>query len=275
MHFDLKTYLARIRLAHVEPTIDGLRRLHDAQLRAIPFENIEPFTGVVPALAPESVFRKLVTEKRGGYCFELNGLFGNALKALGFETEPVMGRMRFGAPRGGPRAHLAWIVSLDGEEWLADVSFGGSGPRYPVRLVPDLVQNEGADAFRLVADTATGELVLERLEPQGWFALYGFDRYPVVESDVEAGNFLAATWREKAPFSDNLVLTIRMAEGRASLFNKAATVIDAAGRPEQWVLGSLTELQTVLKDLFRLDPDRSMAEMLWSKLEASDLAKAA
>lgn len=275
MSFDLKTYLARIGLVTVEPTLDGLRRLQDAQLRAIPFENLEPYTGIVPALAPESVFRKLVTEGRGGYCFELNRLFGDALEALGFEIEPVLARVRLGAPTGTARAHLAWSVLLDGEEWLADASLGGYGPRYPLRLVPDLPQSEGDEVFRLVVDPATGEMVLERREAQDWLAIIAFDRTSVVEIDIEAGNYLAATWRGKSPFPDNLMLNIRTEGGRASLFNKAVSVTGAAGEAAQWELGSQVELHSVLKDLFRLETDRSTVEALWSKLEAGDLAKAA
>lgn len=192
MTFDLMTYLARIGIDHVAPTIEGLRRLQEAQQRTIPFENIGPFAGAVPSLQPDAVFRKLVLEKRGGYCVELNGLFGEALKALGFRAEPILGRVRLGAPVGGPRAHLAWLVSIDGDEWLADTGFGGPGPRYPVETTPEMVQREGPDSFRFVRDRTTDELVLERLEVEGWFAIYSFDRYPVVAGDVDAANFLSA-----------------------------------------------------------------------------------
>jgi len=275
MTFDLKAYLARIGIESVAPTIEGLRQLQQAQQSTIPFENIGPFTGMVPNLAPDAVFRKLVVEKRGGYCVELNGLFGDALVALGFHAQPILGRVRLGAPVGGPRAHLAWIVTIDGEEWLADTGFGGPGPRYPVKAVIDVVQHEGHESFRFVLDRATDELVLERVEPDGWFAIYSFDHYPVVAGDIDAANFLSAVWAERSPFPHNLLLNIRTAEGRASLFNKTATAVDGMGKVNQWVIASQGEFRGVLKDMFALDLGNDEVVGLWQRLEAGAVGVAA
>jgi N-hydroxyarylamine O-acetyltransferase len=275
MKFDLKKYLARVKLAEVPPTIEGLRQLQDAQQRTIPFDNIEPFGGIVPALEPELVFRKLVTERRGGYCVELNGVFGEALQALGFNAQPILARVRLGAPTGGPRAHLAWIVDIDGEEWLADTGFGGPGPRFPVKLAVGANHREGTENFRILQDKATSELVLERLEPQGWFALYSFDRYPVVPGDIDAANFLSAVWAGRSPFPNNLMLNIRTADGRASLFNRVATEVDAEGKAAQRTLASPTDLQSVLKDVFALDIDCAQSAAMWARLDAGAAEQAA
>lgn len=103
MPFDLAAYLARLGLAAPAATAAGLAGLQQAQLRAIAFENLDPLLGRLPDLAPDALMRKLVAGRRGGYCFELNGLFGAALA-----------RVRNGAPEGGARTHLAWIVTIEG-----------------------------------------------------------------------------------------------------------------------------------------------------------------
>ena len=92
MAFDLATYLARIGLSDCAPTPTGLAALQRAQMETVAFENIDPFTGIVPELALDAVWTKLVLSARGGYCFELNALLGEALQAIGFDARPVLGR---------------------------------------------------------------------------------------------------------------------------------------------------------------------------------------
>jgi N-hydroxyarylamine O-acetyltransferase len=90
MPFNKEQYLSRIGISQPPATAEGLVRLQSAQLQAIAFENIDPLLGVTPSLDTASIVRKLIHGRRGGYCFELNGLFGQALDALGF---------RYTAPR--------------------------------------------------------------------------------------------------------------------------------------------------------------------------------
>ncbi|EYD76159.1 N-hydroxyarylamine O-acetyltransferase [Rubellimicrobium mesophilum DSM 19309] len=187
MPFDLTGYLARIDHDPLPVSPEGLTALQIAQLRVIPFENSEPLLGRVPDLAPSAIWRKLVVEKRGGYCLELNTLLGQALEVLGYQATPILGRVRMGAASGGPRAHLAHIVTLDGTEWLVDAGFGGPGPEAPLMLGWEAPAEQGCGTYRLRPDAATGEQVLERQTPDGWFALYGFDRVPVTAPRRRSG----------------------------------------------------------------------------------------
>ncbi|MFN3936261.1 MAG: arylamine N-acetyltransferase family protein [Gemmobacter sp.] len=275
MTFPLDAYLARLSLAKPNASLSALRQVQNNQQKTIPFENIDPLRGIVPSLDPEDLFHKLVSEQRGGYCFELNGLFGEALRALGFAIQPVLARVRLGAPVGGPKAHLAWIVTLDGEEWLADTGFGGPGPRHPIRVVPGLVQTEEYESFRLVPDSATGDLVLERMEPKGWFALYSFDRAPVAASDIAAGNFLSAKWTGLSPFPDNLMMSIRTADGRVSVFNRTVTQVVGGGAATRRRLGTPDELGALMKADFALDLDSRSVREIWLRLEAREPGVAA
>ena len=263
---DLDRYLDRLGIEKPAPDADGLRRLQSAQMNAVTFENIDPLLGVVPDVTLDGIFDKIVGGGRGGYCFELNTLFGAALADLGFKAERVMARVRNGAPKGAQRSHLAWIVTVDGEEWLADTGFGGSGASVPLKLAERDVQPAPSGDYRFVEDAPAGELVLERKTPDGWYSLFGFDRVPVRDADIEAANFVTARW-DKAPFPSNLMLSRHRADGRISLLNTALRVEDRGGVTKRTV-GSRDEMHRVLAEDFALPVDRPMAERIWRRLEA-------
>ena len=224
MTFDLDAYLARIRIDAPPATSKGLARLQEAHLSAVPFESLDPLMGRVPALEPDALQRKLVAGGRGGYCFEQNGLMALALDALGFEFEPVLARVRNGGERGGIRSHLAHIVHVEGREWLVDVGFGGGGARRPVPVERYRLDYQPDEVYRIVADVATGETVLQRLAEDKWYSLYGFERGDVPPIDIEAANHLCATWG-KAPFSVNLMLHRLTPWGRIGMFNAKVTEV--------------------------------------------------
>ncbi|MCF6367468.1 arylamine N-acetyltransferase family protein [Rhizobium halophilum] len=206
--FNIDQYTQRTGLASCQANEAGLFALQRAQLSTIAFENIDPYLGSVPSLESHQIWAKVVTGGRGGYCFELNCVFGEALRHFGFTARPILGRVRMGAPVGGIRAHLAWIVMIGGEEWLADAAFGGPGPRDPMRLQPG-VQVSGGTEFRLRRDQETGECVLERHNADGWFGLYGFNELHFTREDIEGANQLCATW-DMLPFRNNLMMSIRL-----------------------------------------------------------------
>ncbi|MCI5076731.1 arylamine N-acetyltransferase [Oricola sp.] len=263
---DIERYLHRIGLKSVPATAEGLRALQTAQMQAITFEDIDPLLGVVPDVTLEGIYEKTVVQGRGGYCFELNSLFGAALAALGFQARRVMARVRNGAPQGAQRSHLAWLVDVEGEEWLADTGFGGSGASVPLRTAERDTQAAPSGDYRLREDEAAGELVLERGTPEGWLSLYGFDRVPVLDADIAAANFVCARW-ERAPFSGNLMLSRHRADGRVSLLNTALRVENREGVTRS-VVASPGALHEAMTELFALPLDRATTDAIWARLEA-------
>lgn len=263
---DMAGYLRRIGLDRCEPTMEGLRKLQSAQMRSIVFENIDPLLGKVPDVSLPAIFEKIVVSGRGGYCFELNTLFGAALSASGFEAARVLARVRNGAPRGGQRSHLAWIVRVDGEDWLADTGFGGAGASVPLRTASRREQEAPTGLYRFVEDAEAGELVLERKTPEGWHALFGFDRVPVRDADIEAANFVCARW-EKAPFPSNLMMSLHRGDGRVSLLNTALRVESRDGIVKT-SLHSEEDLHAVLDSEFGLPAAAGLAPAIWRRIEA-------
>jgi N-hydroxyarylamine O-acetyltransferase len=125
---DLVAYLARIDYAErLDPTVATLRNLHFAHATQIPFENLDILLGHPISLDLAALASKLVTARRGGYCFEQNTLFAAVLESLGFVVTRLAARVRFGSTAIRPRSHMLLSVAIDGVEWLADVGFGGEG----------------------------------------------------------------------------------------------------------------------------------------------------
>ncbi len=154
---NLSAYLDRIHYhGPLAPTAETLRALHMAHLYAVPFENLDIGRGRRLSLALPDLFDKLVTRRRGGFCYELNGLFGWLLLSLGYEVAHLSARV-FGGDGGlGPEFdHLALRVvcpaDADGWPWLADVGFGDSFVE-PLRLAAGRPQAQGARVFGLDED---------------------------------------------------------------------------------------------------------------------------
>jgi N-hydroxyarylamine O-acetyltransferase len=147
----LDRYFARIGYrGSRDATLATLRALHRAHLLAIPYENLDIHLGRRITLDPEATFAKLVEERRGGWCFEMNGLFGRVLETLGFEVRYLSGAV--GRATGGWRAqgnHLVLMVRLD-RAWIADVGFG-DGFLTPLPLEPG-TYSQGFLQYRVVRD---------------------------------------------------------------------------------------------------------------------------
>lgn len=267
MEFNRDQYLQRIGLnrSDIAPTLEGLSALQLAQASRIVFENMTPLTGHVPDLSADALWNKLIVDGRGGYCFELNGLFGMALSAFGFEARPFMARVYGGQPRGGPRSHLGFIVTLDEQDYLADCGFGGGGPVLPLRVQLDEPQTLRGEVFRLRADDETGDTVLERAMEDGWRALYGFEPLNVQPIDIEAANFISAKW-DKAPFSTNLMMTVVTPNGRHNLFNRGLKIV-RDGETESRTLETFETFRTAMTELYQLPDNEALFRQVWAQIE--------
>jgi N-hydroxyarylamine O-acetyltransferase len=207
--FDLSAYLQRIGLSG-RPS---LAEVHLAHSVAIPFENLDPRGGRPVSLAIEDLQRKLVHERRGGYCFEQNLLLKGALEALGYEVELFLARARKGAAPGviRPRSHLLLRVCADGASWHADVGYGLGTLFEPLPFGAGAEHEQLGWSFRVVEEYP--ELVLQAEEDGGWVDLYGFLPHPVPPIDVETINWWVST-HPRSPFVTGLMVAAQSREGR-------------------------------------------------------------
>ena len=190
--FDGEAYLQRINYdGEITPTLDQLKALHHAQLYTIPFENFDILLGRGINLEHRALFNKLVHKRRGGYCFELNGLFLMALKAFGFDARPLLGRVHItGTPTG--RGHQIELVTLQGRQWIADVGFGSDTPRAPIPLELDQPRIHDGQKIRLIDADHFG-IMVQAFKEDEWQDLYSFDLGHVVPADIDYGNHFTST----------------------------------------------------------------------------------
>ena len=229
--FDLDAYLQRIGcMGETSPTLDALMSLHHAQLYTIPFENFDIQLGRDINLDPEAIFEKIVLQRRGGYCFELNGLFLMALKSIGFDARALLARVHIlGAPTG--RVHQLELITIDGTQWIADVGFGADTPRRPILLEFDQIMDHDGQTIRLVKDKKFGT-ILQCLKEDHWIDLYSFDLEHVCPGDIDLGNYFTST-HPSSPFVIARVAALPIQNGVVTLFNNTLKMVIAENESVQ------------------------------------------
>ncbi len=190
--FDCNAYLQRINYdGEKTPTIDTLKALHHAHLYTIPFENFDIQLGRGIDLSPEAIFEKLVHQNRGGYCYELNGLFLMALKDFGFDARPLLGRVHItGTPTG--RSHQIELITIEDRHWIADVGFGTDTPRVPMPLELERPIEYDGQKTRLV-DAGHFGFMLQAEKDEEWIDNYSFDLAYVYPADFDYANYYNST----------------------------------------------------------------------------------
>jgi N-hydroxyarylamine O-acetyltransferase len=207
-------YLERIGLPAADSS--SWPTIHRSHATSIPFENLDSHRGIPISLAQEDLERKLVAERRGGYCFEHNLLLASALEHVGLHVEPMLARVRVGgaSPETRPRGHLVLrVTDGDGQAWHADVGFGLGTLLDPIPFGPDPdnVREQSGWRFRVIEDGR--ELVLQTRGPDGWTDVYGFVPEPAPRIDIEVSNWWVCT-NPRSPFVFGLIASVNHPNGR-------------------------------------------------------------
>lgn len=251
---DVAAYCRRIgftgALAPTRACLDDLVRRHAA---AIPFENIEVLARRVPLLDAAGLQRKLVQQRRGGYCFEQNQLFREVLQAIGFEAHALEARIRAGVPAEvvTARTHLATRVVLPDGDHLVDVGCGAIAPLAPLALASRAEQAAGTGRYRFV--DVEGDLLLQALGADDWLDCYRLLPRGPHPIDCEMGNWFVAT-HPKSMLGRNLLVARALDGGRLRLFNRTLAVFrPECAVPVEQTLGTRAEFADVLADAFGLD----------------------
>lgn len=179
---DVNAYLERIGYrGPLAPTAETLRRLQVAHLLAVPFENLSIHADEPVVLEDEPLFDKVVARRRGGFCYELNGLFAALLRALGFRVEMLSAAVARRDGGFGPEFdHMALLVTLE-ERWLADVGFGDSFIE-PLLVDERAEQAQGSRAYRIEED-GSRLVLLQRDGGGAWEPQYRFGLEPHTFAD--------------------------------------------------------------------------------------------
>lgn len=256
---DLGAYLDRIgHRGGVAPTLDTLHALVAAHSRTIPFENLDPLLGApVSDLGPAALADKLVYRRRGGYCYEHNGLMAFVLEQLGFGVERLAGRvvwMRQPDDDTLPAlTHQISAVTVPGTEgrFLVDVGFGGQTPSSPIRLETDTVQHTRHEPYRVRAHGHGYRL--EALIRQKWLPLYVFTLHPRPRIDLEVGSWYVSTY-PSSTFVVGFTAALVTDDARWNLRGRHLAVHRADGS-EQTVFDTADEVLETLSGRFGIDLD--------------------
>lgn len=215
-NFILADYFQRIGFA-IDPVVnaDSLCKLMRAQLYTIPFENLDVQAGKIVSMVPEDIVDKIVHRKRGGYCYEVNGLFSMALTALGFEFDIIGARPMF-YPQRRPKTHVVLLVKIGAERWLCDTGFGSFGLRAPIGLhqLGQVIQQDN-ETFMLDKNERN-EFVLKALVKGEWANQFGFDLQPMEWIDFSLANYYNSTHPD-AVFVKQYLVMQQHAQGRTLL----------------------------------------------------------
>jgi len=225
-NFDLALYARRIGLPQLPQAAAfdaaALQQMMQAQLRNVTFENLDVQAGKVVSLVPEEIVSKIIGSdglaQRGGYCYELNGLFAMALSALNVSYFFVACRPMF-YPMRRPKTHMALVVTIGTERYLCDLGFGSYGMRAPVALSQvNLPLQQDFDQFRLTMPTP-GDYVLQAMIEGNWVSQFGFDLHPAEWIDFMPANYLNSTHPDTV-FVQKLLLIRQHAQGRVMLVGR-------------------------------------------------------
>lgn len=244
-------YLARIG-AERPARADGeaLRVLHLRHLRAVPFENLSIHLGEPVVLEPDALFDKVVGRARGGFCYELNGLFAQLLEALGYRVTLLAGRVHGESGFGPLFDHLGLrVVDADGGEWLADVGFGRHTD-HPLRFALGVDQQDPTGSYRLDPQPGGTDIVVSREgQPQ-----YLLEQRPRTLGDFE----VCCWWQQTSPkshFRQNVLCSLRTATGRVTVSGRTLVESDDSGQRTEREL-TTDQLLGVYARLFGIVLDR-------------------
>jgi N-hydroxyarylamine O-acetyltransferase len=243
---DLTAYFDRIDYrGPTAPTLATLRGLHHAHMLAVPFENLDIHLGRRITLDERALFDKIVRQRRGGFCYEQNGLFAAVLRALGFDVMLFEARVGHADGTFGiPFDHLTLGVTLD-ERWLADVGFGESFME-PLRLDDPGEQVQAGGVFRITHDAVSG--IYARQVDGAWKDEYRFFFQPRQLTDFAGG----CDYHQSSPnsgFTKKRVCSRATPEGRITL-SERTLIVTRDGQREERTLPDESAVRAALREYF-------------------------
>lgn len=249
--FSLDSYFERINYrGSTEACEDALRDIHTAHTLNVPFENLDVFYRRPILLDGASLYKKIVKERRGGYCFEMNGIFSLVLQEMGFKVTNLLARVTIDGIHYTTKTHQAILVETGGNRWLADVGFGNDGMIAPLIFEENTEQRQFAHMYRLITNPTLG-YVLQKKAGEHYNSLYAFTLDECGPEDFLMSNHFTAT------FPKSFFLTMRMCtmptkDGRITLTDNHFKVVkndDVLDTP----ITNDNEFNTALKKHFSLD----------------------
>lgn len=246
-------YLHRVGIekADIQATLENLKLLHKQHLLNIPFENLDIHWKNPIILEKESFYRKIIDNDRGGFCYELNGLFYELLKLIGFRSKIISAKVSNGnGDFGAEFDHLAILTKIDGEEYLVDVGFG-SFTAEPLKFVLDVEQKDETGTFSIRKFDENYFEVIKK-DNGNWKSEYIFTTFPRDLAEfTEMCNFHQTSL--ESHFTQGKVCSLMTDEGRKTLTDKKF-IETKGGQKNEISVESDEEFDFILEREFYIKP---------------------
>ncbi|MTI30467.1 arylamine N-acetyltransferase family protein [Xanthovirga aplysinae] len=258
-------YLKRLNIDYSgkEHTIQFVNELVKKHIATFTFNSIEVLLGKeLISLETSDVFHKIVTQGRGGYCFEHNKLLYQVLEELQFKVRPFLGRVLNNRDIDAPRTHRLTLLKLKGDRYLVDVGFGPWGPREAIKFSEIPTVCKGGQTYRI--NQKEKDQYLLQIFKDGEFAtLYSFDLVEFTPSDFLLSHFYSHR-HPQAGFVNNLVVSKVLEEEILSLRNRELQVIKPA-KTKTTEIESAEHLQKILSTEFDININIEGCKKLYEK----------
>jgi N-hydroxyarylamine O-acetyltransferase len=248
---DIAAYLDRIACNRsIKPTLKFLRELHRNHLYQIPFENLSIHLKQQIILDVQRIFNKVIIQKRGGFCYELNGLFLHLLKQLGYYVKIISARVYAeNGEIGDEFDHMALIVYIDEKEWLVDVGFGELFLA-PIEFKVDNVQMDGNRYFKII-ETPDQKFILQSSND----GLIFENEYIFTRKERQYIEFVdKCEYHQTSPksiFTRKMLVTKATKLGRITLTNKKLVIKNLGEKTEEAIL-NVDDFQVKLLQHFQI-----------------------
>lgn len=239
-------YLKALDLQGRDLDLGFLKDLVGRHVATFAFSSVGCRLGEELPLDFQSLFDRIVVRRRGGYCFEQNGLLFEVLEELGFEPDLYLARVIYNQDTTPGLTHRLSMITFKGQRYVIDVGFGSQGPRVPV-LFSERQTNDGAKIFR-IAEPRPGEHHLQVFQEGDFFSLYRFELASYGQADCEVGHFYSHR-HPKASFVNHLVVSRILAEEIRSLRDLEYWVITGSGTQSHKISGPEQLLQILVEEL--------------------------
>ncbi|WP_462253810.1 arylamine N-acetyltransferase family protein [Ekhidna sp.] len=237
---DVEAYLQRIGQIREEPSLQYLKKVQKAHLLNVPFENLDIHYGSKIILDYAKIFEKIVTRKRGGFCYEANGLFYHLLYHLGFDCHVIAAQVfdEQSEEFGRPFDHMAIVVNLDNDQWLVDVGFG-DGPISPIKISKE-IQMDYTRYWKLDTDPDEN-FILKVSNDTSYFKT----KYLFTTEEKQLIQFMEMCEYHQnsaaSPFTGKKLISQLTANGRVTLTDKKLKILE---------LGEVVETDIMHEDEF-------------------------
>lgn len=250
---DLDAYLERIQYqGAIDISWQTLQNLHISHTLHVPFENLDIHLGQPIVLEPTALFDKIVRRKRGGYCHETNGLFALMLRQIGFSVEYHMARVMYGAKSLRPRSHQLLLITIEQQQWIADVGFGGHGLIAPFVLKSGIPEQQFTEQFQIILDEFYGYILQYQTHNQ-WQNLYAFTSETYLPIDFVPANYMASTSPDSL-FTQRKICTMPTLQGRIFLVDRKLK-ITSDGKTQDFEVETNDEYLELLNKYFGIAID--------------------